>query len=259
MTPNRNYQRGFDVGRKCLFTITFLSCAFSAKSFITSAVNVKIIRDHVHCTTGEHQAARTFELHMSIEDEARKLREEAKKLREEISGFQKEKDDVIKEAQEAERQVLADKQEMRMRYSAEVPILKGDGNTVLERCDFAPRFPRETSTIETFNANLPLGIILGEDEEIPGTIRVDEVVEDGNGFLAGVREGDLLRACTATQVTMETPTWQLMAGGIGQPKTKRFMYSVDGRPFEEVMDAVASNRMDPDERPIVLVIERRDA
>ena len=31
---------------------------------------------------------------------------------------------------------------------------------------------------------------------------------------------------------MEQPTWQIIAGGIGRPKTVRFMYSVDGRPFE---------------------------
>lgn len=115
-----------------------------------------------------------------------------------------------------------------------------------------------TSRIETCEATLPLGIILGEHEEIPGAIRVDEVVEGGNGDISGVKEGDLLRACTACQTTMETPTWQLLAGGIGQPKTKRFMYSTDGRPFEEVMDAVASNRMDPEERLVVLVLERRD-
>lgn len=104
---------------------------------------------------------------------------------------------------------------------------------------------------------MPLGIILGESEEFPGAICVDEVARESNGEMAGVRVGDLLRACTACQVTMETPTWQLMAGGIGMPKTKRFMFSVDGRPFEEVMNAVASNRMDPDARPVVLVLERR--
>jgi hypothetical protein len=113
------------------------------------------------------------------------------------------------------------------------------------------------SRIEVCTALLPLGIILGESEEFPGAVCVDEVMGESNGEIAGVKEGDLLRACTACQVTMETPTWQLMVGGIGVPKTKRFMFSVDGRPFEEVMNAVASNRMDPDERPVVLVLERR--
>jgi hypothetical protein len=57
---------------------------------------------------------------------------------------------------------------------------------------------------------------------------------------------------------MERPTWQLMVGGIGVPKTKRFMYSVDDRPFEEVLEAIVSNRMDPDQRPVLLVVERRE-
>ena len=96
---------------------------------------------------------------------------------------------------------------------------------------------------------------MGEHEEIPGAIRVDEVLQGGNGETAGVKVGDLLRAVTACQVTMETPTWQLLVGGIGQPKTKRFMFATDGRPFEQVMEAVASNRMDPEGRPAWLVLE----
>jgi hypothetical protein len=36
------------------------------------------------------------------------------------------------------------------------------------------------------------------------------------------------------------------------------MSQADGRPFEEVMEAVASNRQDPEERPVLFVIERKD-
>jgi hypothetical protein len=114
-----------------------------------------------------------------------------------------------------------------------------------------------SSRIEVCIASLPLGIILGESSKHPGAVRVDEVGIGSNGELAGIQEGDLLRACTACQVTMETPTWQILAGGIGMPKTKRFVYSVDNRPFEEVMDAVGSNRMDPEEKPVILVVERK--
>jgi hypothetical protein len=55
---------------------------------------------------------------------------------------------------------------------------------------------------------------------------------------------------------MEQPTWQLIVGGIGRPKTMRFIFSTDFKPFEQVMNALASNRMDPDERPVILVVER---
>jgi hypothetical protein len=36
------------------------------------------------------------------------------------------------------------------------------------------------------------------------------------------------------------------------------MYSVDGKPLEEVLDAVGSNRMDANGRNVVLVLERVD-
>ena len=41
------------------------------------------------------------------------------------------------------------------------------------------------------------------------------------------------------------------------PKTKRFMFSADQQPFEQVMEAISSNRMDPDNRPVLLVLERK--
>jgi len=57
---------------------------------------------------------------------------------------------------------------------------------------------------------------------------------------------------------MEQPTWQLMLGGIGQPKTTRMMYSCDGKPLEEILGAISSNTMDPQQRDVWLVIERYD-
>jgi C-terminal processing protease CtpA/Prc len=95
-----------------------------------------------------------------------------------------------------------------------------------------------------------------EDQE-DGFVKVVEVAAGSNSEKAGVLEGDLLRAATAVQMQMSTPTWQLLVGGIGQPKSLRFMYTCDQRPFEEVMDALGSNRMDGAARPVVLAIERR--
>ena len=112
------------------------------------------------------------------------------------------------------------------------------------------------SRIVAVQAPLPLGLVLGEEASRPGITSVDDVDPNGNGASAGVKQGDIVRAITACQTTMETPTWQLLAGGIGQPKTKRFMYSVDGRPLEEVLNAVGSNRMDVQGRDVWLVLER---
>lgn len=115
-----------------------------------------------------------------------------------------------------------------------------------------------SSKIQVINVtNLPLGIILGESEEFSGSTVVDEVAEDSNANIAGLQVGDLLRAISACQMILVTPTWQVLAGGIGRPKSSRYMLSVDNRSFEEVMEAIQSNRMDPEQRPIILVVERK--
>ena len=191
-------------------------------------------------------------------DEVQRLREEADRLRQEVAAFQQLKFEAEEKRRDAEKKSQDERQEVINRYSAEVPIFKEDGSTVMERVNFSPWYNDGSSRIVVVEAALPMAILLGESENFPGAISVDEVTGGGNGENAGVKEGDLLRACTACQSIMEAPTWQILAGGIGMPKTKRFMYSVDRRPFEEVMGAVGSNRMDPDQRPVVLVLEKRD-
>mmetsp|Transcript_26090 Transcript_26090/g.57159 ORF Transcript_26090/g.57159 Transcript_26090/m.57159 type:complete len:315 (-) Transcript_26090:284-1228(-) len=211
------------------------------------------------------------------------LREKAAALRREVEEFeaskQKESDQIRQQAETVQRQ----KEETRLRYIAEVPILKGDGTVSMERCDFSPprimavakRDEKEeeeqqeqvqvTSRILTFQAPLPLGIVLGQEDyggnsndnmRLP-PITVDDLAAGGNAEQAGVRVGDILRACTACQVTMEQPTWQLMMGGVGRPTTTRMMFSTDDKAFEEVMDAIGSNGMDPESRDVWLVVERR--
>jgi hypothetical protein len=190
-------------------------------------------------------------------EDAGKLREEAERLRQEISSFEKQKDIVQQEEKSKQEAETRAKQDLREQYSAIVPILKPDGSTANEKCEFRPKFA-ENSFITACEAYLPLGIILGESDLFAGTVTVDEVADGSNGELAGVRVGDLVRAATACRMEMVAPTWQIIAGGIGIPKTKRFMYSVDNRPFEEVMDALGSNRLDPESRPVFLVIERQE-
>lgn len=191
-------------------------------------------------------------------EKARRLRDEVSQIESSKAERQREEDEREQERLNEEREALRQKNEQRLRYSAEVPILKDMGEEVLERVDFPPRLKGGRSRIVAIQAPLPLGLVLGQDDALPGLTTVDEVAEEGNGASAGVQVNDIVRAITATQTTMETPTWQLLAGGIGQPKTKRFMYSVDGRPLEEVLAAIGSNRMDPDGRDVWLVLERND-
>lgn len=203
----------------------------------------------------------TLSLSKNAEDEAQALLEKAEKLRKEVESIQEVKREENQKLEEERQAVVKEKDERRMRYSAEVPILKGDGSVQMERCDFSPRLKSDDgklSSIITVQTNLPMGMILGQNEDMVGLTTVDEIAPGSNAELAGVKVGDLLRACTACQVTMEQPTWQLMAGGIGRPKTTRMMYSTDGKQFEEVMEALVSNSMDPEERPAWLVLERID-
>jgi len=204
------------------------------------------------------------------DDAAKALQEKAAALRREVDAFEASKQEVSNELQKQAEDQRREKDSLRMRYQATVPILKGDGTISMERCDFPPRMTKTPevgeengplSRIIAFQASLPLGLVLGQDEELPVEQRpttVDAVAEGSNGELAGVKVGDCLRACTACQVTMEQPTWQLIAGGIGRPKTTRMMFSTDNKPFEEVMDAIASNAMDPESREVWLVVERMD-
>jgi len=123
-----------------------------------------------------------------------------------------------------------------------------------------PRLQRQQ--LPSYALELPLalggaaGYVPGIDvatvaqEQEPAVLMQDEA--------AGIRVGDCLRATSACQVTMEQPTWQLLAGGIGRPKTTRMMFSTDNKMFEEVMDAIASNAMDPESRDVWLVVERMD-
>ena len=208
------------------------------------------------------------------DDAAKVLQEKAAALRREVEIFeaskQEERDRLNKQVEDKQQE----KDDLRLRYSAVVPILKGDGTIEMERCDFPPRMtkipdgddenadnPGPLSRIIAFQAPLPLGIVLGQDEELPMAQRpttIDAIAEGGNGEKAGVKVGDCLRACTACQMTMEQPTWQLLAGGIGRPKTTRMMFGTDNKSFEEVMDAIVSNQMDPESQDVWLVVERMD-
>ena len=191
-----------------------------------------------------------------LESEAQQLRDEAHRLRQEVAAFELQKRSVDDRNEMLEMEARQEMEQIRSRYSAKVPIFKEDGSTVVERVDFLPKHQNGESRIVVVESCLPISILLGESEHFPGAVSVDEVVVSGNGELAGIREGDLLRACTACQTIMDAPTWQILAGGIGIPKTKRYMFSVDGRPFEEVMGALSSNRMDPNQRPALLVLEK---
>jgi hypothetical protein len=203
----------------------------------------------------------------SPSDEARTLQDQAVRLRQEIADLERSKRSTPSPSQSSspvqakpnqldQEKIL--KKTLRHGYEAVVPVLLGDGTVEEEEVEFVPFHKDGLSQIVTVEASLPLGIVLGESEDYKGAVSVDEVAPGGSGDRAGIRQGDLVRAFTACRMQMDQPAWQLLAGGIGIPKHFRFMYSADRRPFEEVMEAIGSNRMDPQGRPVLLVIERMD-
>ncbi|KAL3914544.1 MAG: hypothetical protein SGARI_000067, partial [Bacillariaceae sp.] len=138
--------------------------------------------------------------------EAKRLREEARKLRQEIEQFEQQKADMEQQEADQKQAELDQRQELIDQYSVVVPILKPDGTTVEEKIQFPPRLEelsgKGSSTILLCEAALPLGILLGEHETLDGMTEVDEVAAGSNGELAGIQEGDLLRACTACKMEM---------------------------------------------------------
>jgi hypothetical protein len=219
----------------------------------------------------------------NIEDDVEYYRNQAEQLRNEIAQFEQQKSRDNELRQQEQNDILNQEKQLQDRYSAIVPILKPDGTTVMERCTFTPIYTDGTSFITTIESDLPLGIIIGEvtstdttnEENDTNTIlqqrvpyiAIDEMSPNSNGEINGLQTGDIIHACTACKVDMELPTWQLLLGGIGRPKTNRYMHSVvsDGTLrsrssslLEQTMNAIASNRFDPEQRPILLVIERRE-
>jgi len=106
---------------------------------------------------------------------------------------------------------------------------------------------------------MPLGMLLeeGDEGELAGAMVVGELLADGAAKAGGVRVGDVLRATTGVSMQMSYPTWQLMMGGVGQPKMQKILFSAQGQPFEQVMAAIASNaREQRGNGQVVLVLER---
>lgn len=81
----------------------------------------------------------TLSANDSREEEARRLKDQAARIRSEVASFEQEKKNMARQEEEKQEEISSQKQLERLRYSAELPILKEDGSTVVQRVDFAPR------------------------------------------------------------------------------------------------------------------------
>ena len=173
-----------------------------------------------------------------------------------------------REAAEAERdfapatEATTEAPAARPGLSVVLPIARPDWSVEDTECFFEPRSDGSAQLIK-FEVEVPCGVILQESDDAGGRpiVVVGAVGEGSNAEAAGLRPGDILRATSAVRQQMEMPTWQLLGGGIGRPKTFRFIFGADldakpARDFEEVLGAVGSNRLDPQGRPAILVVER---
>ena len=117
----------------------------------------------------------------------------------------------------------------------------------------------EGSSLLCVRLDMPLGMLLEEETEgdLRGSMVVAELLEDGSAKAGGVAVGDVLRATTAMTMQMSYPTWQLMMGGVGQPRLQKVLLPTDKEPFEAVMGGIASNaRERQGNGQLVLVLER---
>ena len=101
-------------------------------------------------------------------------------------------------------------------------------------------FPLDADAV-CFELTRPLGVVF--EQRLSGAtteIFVDEVVENGAAAKAGVERGDVLRLCTAVfevSAPVDVTTWL-------NPPAKRKVkayYECDAKPFDKVMDALASH------------------
>ena len=119
-----------------------------------------------------------------------------------------------------------------------------------------------TSEIVSVTAERPLGIVFEEDAD--GRVRVGEFVPGGFAAKASevaslapfgaqcCREGDILRAFTATQVVYKTPA--ALTGDLSGTKRVRTLYGADDKDWKDVSAALANGRVA--DGPVTIVVER---
>ncbi|CAK9007338.1 unnamed protein product [Durusdinium trenchii] len=134
-----------------------------------------------------------------------------------------------------------------------------DNGEVMWGCDLTPLFEESGDRLMFFTAFLPLGLQLTSaprPSELPGSaelIRVEAVEPKGEAELLGIRSGDVLRAVSYVGAGPEPGWLDKMLGAEAMPMKQ--VMKCDGRPLEEVIEALQSNSKNPDGR-LVLLLER---
>mmetsp|Transcript_68072 Transcript_68072/g.154010 ORF Transcript_68072/g.154010 Transcript_68072/m.154010 type:complete len:213 (-) Transcript_68072:196-834(-) len=116
---------------------------------------------------------------------------------------------------------------------------------------FSPSFKDDECSLACVEIELPMGMVIEESADIQGRLEVVEVMEGSNAEFAGVKVGDLLRACTAQKTDAYAAAngniaFNVLGGGTtaGVEMNKRALYTADGRPLEGCLEAIGTNSED---------------
>ena len=138
-------------------------------------------------------------------------------------------------------------------FADSIELAQAGGTTTRIPAEWRPWFKRGASVVFRRSLPLPLGLIL--EEAGGGAIAVAEAAPGGNGALADVRPGDVLRACTAVNSKIVYGNVVFPLDGANTVR-RRSLVPCDMQAFETVMDALRSNAGGEADEEVLLVLER---
>lgn len=133
------------------------------------------------------------------------------------------------------------------KFDGNVDIELGEGYKTMTE-NFSPSWEDGQCSLACVEASLPLGMIIEESEKIDGKFEIVEVLEGSNAEKAGVRVGDMFRACSAQR---------------GPPPNanvapKKALFDAEGMNFEACMNALGTNSpANGGTGRVALIFERR--
>ena len=130
-------------------------------------------------------------------------------------------------------------------FYGRVDIELGEGYKTMTE-DFMPSWKDDQSSLACVEADLPLGMVIEESETLEGKFEIAEVAEGSNAEKAGVKVGDVFRACSAQKGKPPVDNGEAQ-GGEGNNMMpsdntpKKALFNTKGMRFEAVMTALATN------------------
>mmetsp|Transcript_84262 Transcript_84262/g.149266 ORF Transcript_84262/g.149266 Transcript_84262/m.149266 type:complete len:179 (-) Transcript_84262:172-708(-) len=132
-------------------------------------------------------------------------------------------------------------------YMAEGPL----------EASFQPLLANSSLLCVRLDEPFDLGLGLHKEGPAEGNFYVTALEESKLRRASGIQVGDIIRATTSVQMGMSYPLWQLILGGVGQPKRQKVLLEIKGQSPQNVITAVNSNLRENDANgQVVVVLER---